>query len=656
MIRLNNICLQFVTQAIFKNVDWFIRSTDRMGLVGPNGSGKTTLLKILLGKQHIDFGKIDRAKDIKVGYLPQDGVQLKEKTLLEETLSAFQFLLDIEKEIRDLHKKISDSSNHDSPNEQLLKRLGHLQNQFEHADGYSIEFEAKKILKGLGFEEGDWTRPTSTFSGGWQMRISLAKLLLIKPSLLMLDEPTNHLDIQTTEWLENYLQTYDGAFILVSHDRYFLDRTVKKIISVENFGLQPYPGNYSFYEKEYKKRVEIQKQAYLRQKEEIERIQKFIDRFRYKATKAAQVQSRVKMLEKMEKIHLPSEETSVNFHFPSAPKSGKLMLELENVAKYYGEKQVFSGVSFRCDRSDRIALVGVNGAGKSTLCKILAYQETNTEGKIVRDAREKIGYYSQETADQLESSQKVLDEAMNHAGNMNPNQVRTILGAFLFSGDDVYKQIKVLSGGEKSRLALACLLFQPANLLILDEPTNHLDLASKNILYEALKSFEGTIILVSHDRYFVDKIVDRVIEIFDGQICQFWGNYTDYLSKKEAEKKVEEEKKSLQNNNVYDETISIKKKSKEQKRLEAEERNKRFLKRKDFEKRQKELETEIEKLERKKEELEVKLSNPETFKLGNDVQKIQVEFSTTSKNLLSLYEEWERELEKIEQLNQGLFE
>ena len=655
MIRLENISLAFGAQSIFKEISWHIRQSDRIGLVGPNGVGKTTLLRILLGKQFIDSGKIQKATESQVGYLPQETAKLKGKTLLEETLSTFYTILEMEKEIRSLHQKIDDAANKNENHEQLLRRLGTLQSQFENADGFRLEHEAKKILKGLGFQEEDWNKETSAFSGGWQMRISLAKLLLLRPNLLMLDEPTNHLDIETTEWVENYLKRYEGAFILVSHDRYFLDRTVKKIVAIDRGELKFYAGNYSYYKKEREKQLQILWKEYYQQKDEVEKIQKFIDRFRYKATKAAQVQSRVKMLEKIKVVQPPEDEIGVHFQFPSAPTSGKLMLKLENVAKSYNENRVFSGVSFRCDRGVRMALVGVNGAGKSTLCRILAKIDQQHEGEIHYDSRAKIGYYSQEVADQLSSDQTVLEEAQEKAGNLTPNRVRSILGAFLFRKDDVYKKVHVLSGGEKSRLALACILFQSANLLVLDEPTNHLDLNSKNILSKALDAFDGTILLVSHDRYFLDKIVNRVVEISDGKIHQFWGDYTEYLSKKEMERLAEEEQKNnVDELNPQDEAIAGKKKGKEQKRVEAEERNKRFHQRKDFAIRLKVLEKEIEKTELKKEELENKLANPETFKNGSDVQKIQVDFSYVSKSLQTLYEEWEKVGEKIEQINKAV--
>lgn len=654
MIRLENICLSFASQEIFNNISWHIRPADRIGLVGPNGTGKTTMLRVLLKKQLIDSGKIQQAKAIQTGYLPQETMFFEGKTLLEETLSVYQSILEMEREIFHLQKQISNISEQSSGFEQLMNRLGYLQNRFEHADGYRIEFEAKKILHGLGFQEQDKDKQTSTFSGGWQMRISLAKLLLLRPELLILDEPTNHLDLKTTEWLENYLLQYDGAFIIVSHDRYFLDRTVKKIASLERGELLLYSGSYSFYEREQKKRVEMLWKEYLGQKDEIARISKFIERFRYKATKAAQVQSRIKKLAKIKRIHPPEQEVSVNFHFPPAPASGKLMLEVENLSKSYDNKQVLSDLSFRCDRGDRIALVGVNGAGKSTLCRILAGFESNNQGKIYKDARFKVGYYSQEVADQLNSEKKVLEETVNKAGNYTPNQVRNVLGGFLFRGDDVSKQIRVLSGGEKSRLALACLLFQSANFLILDEPTNHLDKLSKVVLYEALKFFDGTIVLVSHDRFFINKIANRVIEISDGKLRQFWGNYTDYLHKKELEEaetfdeyrsKTEFSKKPDEFQNV------LQKKSKTQKRLEAEERNRRSRLIKEQKIRMEKIESKIEKLESKKEKLEQKMADPATFQKSGDIKVIQIEFHQTVELLQKNYRDWDVVAEEIDKIS-----
>lgn len=659
MIRLTNVSLSFGAQFIFNNMSWQLRPGERVGLVGPNGAGKTTLLQILLGRQSIDTGTIRRAKNTETGYLPQDRISLAGKPLLEETLTAFDSVLKLEREIHELQNKIDTAAKSGKDTTDLLNRLGKIQHLFEQADGYRLESEAKKILKGLGFTEEDWQRETSTFSGGWQMRIALAKLLLQRPNLLMLDEPTNHLDVQTTEWLENYLQNYDGAFILVSHDRYFLDRTVKKIVSLERGSLHIYHGNYTRFEQERKKQIEVQWSEYYRQKEEVERIRKFIDRFRYKATKAAQVQSRIKMLDKMTQLEPPEAESHVSFHFPPAPASGKLLVAAENVAKSFTGKQVFANISFRCDRGERIAIVGVNGAGKSTLCRILAGIDTDHAGEIFKDSRLKIGYYSQDIADRFSDDTTVLTEAQAHAETMPPKQVRNVLGAFLFSGDDVNKPTKILSGGEKSRLALACILFQSANLLILDEPTNHLDLQSKNVLSEALNSFDGGIILVSHDRYFLDKIVNRVIEISHGEIRQFWGNYTDYLQKKETERMPAAETAELQSSltNLKDnEPDNGRKKTRQQRRLEAEQRNQRFQLRKEHEIRLQELEAEIEKTEREKEILENRLADPATFKKSDGVQQLQVDFHATAKKLQQLYKQWETIAEKIEEINSGLNE
>jgi len=659
MIRLADVSLSFGVQNIFNKISWHIRPAERIALVGPNGAGKSTLLRVILGEQQLDSGKMLVAKKITFGYLPQEAIQYKSKTLIEETLSAFQSILELDTEIHHLQVQVEMAAKAGVVPPLLLRQLGQAQHQFEQANGYRIEYEAKRILAGLGFGEDDWQRPTTTFSGGWQMRIALAKLLLQRPNLLMLDEPTNHLDVQTTEWLENYLQSYEGAYILVSHDRYFLDRTVKKIAALDRGKLQIYTGNYSFYEQERERQIEAIWQQYLRQQEEIERLQKFIDRFRYKATKAAQVQSRIKMLEKIDRIVPPAEVSQVRFHFPLALPSGRLLLELQGVAKSYNGKPVFAGVSFRCDRGERIALVGVNGAGKSSLCRILAGSEAPDAGKIFRDEGIRIGYYAPEIADNLDSQATVLAEAQIQAVALPPVQLRNILGAFLFRGDEVNKTVQVLSGGEKSRLALACLLFQSANLLILDEPTNHLDLASKNVLQEALQAFIGSIILVSHDRYFLDKIVHRIVEVADGTVQQYWGNYSDYLAKKQVESstptnlaKMEIAAKSDAENEQTADTP--RRKSREQKRLEAEERNLRSSQRRKHEQKLIHLEAEIEQNEKRKQSLEAEMTDPATFQQGERVRHIQMEYHQINHNLKRLYRDWEVIAEKIEKINLGI--
>ena len=636
MIQLQNLHLSFNSQVIFNGISWHIKRKERIGLVGPNGAGKTTLLKAIIGQMTPDKGEVQVAKNVTLGYLPQQAVETRGKPLLEEVLSSVAEIKTIENEMLQLQEFLSRSHDNQRKIEGKLKRLGYLQHRFEELGGFHLEYQAKKILTGLGFEEAHWDRPCETFSGGWQMRIALGKLLLQQPNLLLLDEPTNHLDIQAMEWLEGYLYKYPGTIIVVSHDRFFLNRIVAKIVSLERGKLTEYAGSYAFFERERQHYDEQLWMQYERQKEEIERIQKFIDRFRYKASKAAQVQSRIKKLEKMEKIIPPAQRKKTNFHFPAAVRSGRVVFQLNNVSKVYGEHTVFQEINLTIERGARIALVGINGAGKSTLSRILAEFENPSAGEMTRGYQVKLSFYAQETADALSGDQSVLDELLAIAPYANIGYLRTLLGCFLFHGDDVCKPVSVLSGGEKSRLALAKIMFQESNVLILDEPTNHLDIDGKDVLQNALKDYQGTLILVSHDRYFLDHVITRVIEIADGRIQEFLGNYSYYLSKREE---------LLSPENTSEEKLSTKpvkrtKKSRDQRRHEAEARQLKYRIRREKETQLREIESEIELKETRKAEIEAKLADVSVYSNPELSRELMLEYKKITAELAVLYEKW----------------
>jgi ATP-binding cassette subfamily F protein 3 len=530
MLQLKNVNKQFADQVVLGNVDWHVRPTDRVGLCGENGAGKTTLLRLLAGQSEVDAGKVQLARGTTVGYLPQEGLEHCGRDLFTEVRSALAELLSVESELQSLEKKISREAMQAD-----LDRYSELQEIFRQRGGYTMQADIGRVLKGLGFVEDDWTRPCEHFSGGWQMRIALAKLLLQKPNLLLLDEPTNHLDLPARDWLEGYLSAYPHAVILVSHDRFFLDQVVTRIVEIWHAKLTDYPGNYSRYLSAREERVTALREAKNRQDEEIARTEAFINKFRFNANKAALVQSRVKQLEKIERIELPPERKKIGFSFPSPPKGGRLSVSLEKVSHGYGDLAVLEEVSLAVERGERIALVGANGAGKSTMMRLLAGVEVPRTGAREEGHNMVMAYFAQDQARTLDPKLSVLEQITRAAPFDMVPQVRNLLGAFLFHGDDVHKKVAVLSGGERNRLALAILLLRPANLLLLDEPTNHLDIASKEVLLQALKGYKGTMVFVSHDRYFVDTLASRVVEVAARRATAYIGNYEEFLRSKSGE-------------------------------------------------------------------------------------------------------------------------
>ena len=547
MIQLTGAGKRYGPKILFENVDWLVTPNERAGIVGANGTGKSSLLKVFAGIEGLDSGSISVQRGASIGYLPQEGLSLSGRTVFAECMTVFSDVRALEDEQEDLTRRMAELDPASAEYAQVAERFHRAESEFRARDGYVIEAQAGAVLSGLGFSQRDWKRRTEEFSGGWQMRIALAKLLLEKPNLLLLDEPTNHLDLEARNWLEQYLASYPHAFVLVSHDRYFLDVTVRKIAELWNKGLHFYTGGYSRYEEQRTERRAQLQSAYNNQQDRIKQLEAFINRFRYQATKAKQVQSRIKELERMEKIDIPPEEKSIHFRFPQPKPSGRVVAEFQQVAKSYDEHPVFAGADFMVERGDRVALVGVNGAGKSTLIKILAGAEPVTSGQYILGYNAQPDYFAQDQYKELDPNARLIDDMATVAPRATNTELRSVLGCFLFSEDDVFKSIGVLSGGERNRYALARMLMMPSNFLLLDEPTNHLDMRAKDVLLTALEEYTGTVVFVSHDRYFIDKLATRIFEIEDGHVHVFPGNYEDYLWRKsgmagapEAETKTDE--------------------------------------------------------------------------------------------------------------------
>ncbi len=632
MIQLSSAGKRYGHKLLFEGVDWLITPKDRIGLVGANGTGKSTLLKVLGGLETLDYGSISIAKGISAGYLPQDGLTLSGRTVFAECMSVFSKLRAMEEEMEQLTASMSELDHASAEYAQVADRYQRVEHEFQARDGYAIEAQVGSVLTGLGFRKDDWDRQTDEFSGGWQMRIALAKLLLQKPNLLLLDEPTNHLDLEARNWLEEYLTEYPYAFVLISHDRYFLDVTVGKIVEIWNKRIHFYAGNYDKYEEQKTQRREQLEAAYRNQRERIEQLEVFINRFRYQATKAKQVQSRIKELEKMDRIELPEEEKTIHFSFPQPKASGRIVAEFAGIAKSYGEKEVFRDVSFMIERGDRIALVGVNGAGKSTLIKLLAGKEPPSAGEYRLGHNVQADYFAQDQYKELDQDARIFDDLAELSPRSTQTELRSLLGCFLFSADEVFKRIGVLSGGERNRYALLRMLLHPANFLLLDEPTNHLDMRAKDVLLEALSKYTGTVVFVSHDRYFIDKLATRVFEIGDGRVEVYPGNYEDYRWRKgggaarlqEAVAAAPAAVQPVNGNGA----------------APAESKSKRLnpIKRKQMEDRVRELEHEITRMEAAIAECESAL---QTFVSADETQRLTQELEKHKRSLQAKVQEWE---------------
>jgi ATP-binding cassette subfamily F protein 3 len=529
MISLQNAGKRFGPRVLFMETNWLIRSKEKTALVGANGTGKSTLMKVIAGLESLDYGSMQQTRGISIGYLPQEGLALAGRSVFAECLTVFDELHDMEREIERLGGQLAVLDHEGAEYEAVAERYSMLQERFHSLDGYALDAQVGGVLTGLGFSKEDWSRQTDEFSGGWQMRIALAKLLLAKPNLLLLDEPTNHLDLETRNWLEDYLRTYPFGYILISHDRYFLDVTIDRTVEIWNKRLAIYQGNYTKYLSQKNERRDQLVAAYRNQRIQIEHLEAFINRFRAQATKAKQVQSRIKELDKIERIEIPEAEAVIHFRFPQPPPSGRMVAEADGLTKSYGEKKVLNNVRFSIERGDRVALVGVNGAGKSTLIKLLNGEEAPTAGQVKLGHNVVSEYFAQDQYKVLDGERRMLDDISAAAVKVSEVQLRSLLGCFLFSGDDVFKTLGVLSGGERNRYALARILVSPSNFLLLDEPTNHLDMRAKDVLLDALAVFTGTVIFVSHDRYFIDRLATRVLEVEGGTITSHEGNYEDYL-------------------------------------------------------------------------------------------------------------------------------
>jgi len=520
---------------LFLEANWLIRAKEKTALVGANGTGKSTLMKVLAGLESLDYGEMQQTRGMSIGYLPQEGLQLTGRTVFEECLSVFDQIREMEQEIERLGGQLAVLDHTGAEYESVAERYSMLQERFHALDGYALDAQVGGVLTGLGFGKEDWSRLTDEFSGGWQMRIALAKLLLAKPNLLLLDEPTNHLDLETRNWLEDYLKNYPFGYILISHDRYFLDVTIDRTVEIWNKRLNVYQGNYTKYLSQKDERRTQLESAYRNQRIQIEHLESFINRFRAQATKAKQVQSRIKELEKIERIEVPEEEPVIHFKFPQPQPSGRTVIEAEGLSKSYGEKLVLDNVKFTIERGDRVALVGVNGAGKSTLIKLLIGDEAPTSGQIKLGHNVVSEYFAQDQYKVLDGESRMLDDISRAALKVPEVELRSLLGCFLFRGDDVFKPLGVLSGGERNRYALARILVSPSNFLLLDEPTNHLDMRAKDVLLEAIAAFSGTVVFVSHDRDFIDRLATRVLEVEGGKVNSHEGNYEDYRRWKEAQ-------------------------------------------------------------------------------------------------------------------------
>jgi ATP-binding cassette subfamily F protein 3 len=535
LLQLQDVTKSFGEKTLLEHVTWQVGDRDRVGLCGPNGAGKTTLLKMLAGFDEPDSGVIQKPNALTLGYLPQDGLSHSGRTVAAEASLALKPLLDLKAEMHELEGRLGDTSLSEAEHDAILARYSDVQDRFRLSDGYQIELKVATVLRGLGFEPDAQEELTDHLSGGWQMRLALAKLLLSQPDLLLLDEPTNHLDLEARNWLEEYLVAYPHSVILVSHDRYFLDAVVTHIADLTLRKITEYHTNYTKYLEQRDAAIERMRDAKRRQDEEIQRVEEFINRFRYQATKAAQVQSRIKMLDKVERLEVPPERKRIHFQFPAAVKSGRMVQELKHVRKSYGDKHVLQDVNLHIERGDRIALVGHNGAGKSTLMRILSGEEAPDSGTRTEGHQVVMQYFAQDEATRLDPTLTVHDTLSDGSPHHMVPAIRNILGGFLFSGDDVYKKAGVLSGGERTRLAVARMLLRPSNTLLLDEPTNHLDIDSKEVLLDALADYGGTLIFVSHDRYFVEKLATKIVEVGNGKATLYPGTYEAFLWSKEQQ-------------------------------------------------------------------------------------------------------------------------
>jgi ATP-binding cassette subfamily F protein 3 len=645
MIQLQDIYLSFNGKTLFNSLSLSINEKNRIGLVGNNGTGKTTLFHIILGKITPDRGLVEVPKNKTIGYLPQDLVELEPINIID-FLKNVTGLKAVETTLKSCEHKMAFTDPQSDQYQSLLKKYEEASHLFSVFDGYSFEAKSKKVLHGLGFEEKDYSKLCTEFSGGWKMKILLASILLSNPDIMLLDEPTNHLDTENMEWMEKYLEDYSGTLVTISHDRRFLDKITQLTFEIFNGKLNLYHGNYSFYLKEKdQKRLLIEKEIET-QRKKIEKTEAFIERFRYKATKAAQVQSRIKMLEKFNLIEMEKEAKPVSIHFPPGERSSLEVLKVENLSKKYDSRFVFKNINFSLYRGEKVALAGVNGAGKSTLTRIISGNEDPTSGQVIYGDKVKIAFFSQESAQNLNYAHTIWEEISSIPTKMLDIEKRNLLGAFLFSGDDIYKPIPVLSGGEKARLTLVKILMNETNFLILDEPTNHLDMSTNELFQRALMEYSGTVLIVSHDRYFLDNLVERVIEIQDGKIYEYPGNYSYYNEKREQRQAL-----SSGDSDQSEKEKTAQSKKREIRRIEAEARNFLSRKKREIQSRLLPIEDAISKLEKKKSENESLLCDPSILTDSEKVQTLMKELKEINEELAVFMQKWETIAEEMDQLN-----
>lgn len=633
MLQLKGVSYTIGERTLFQGIDWFLRSERRAALIGPNGAGKTTLFRVITGELQQDSGEIIRPKGYRIGYLPQEEMDVQGESVLDTAMKGHQEIALVERQLVEFHEALDAGSADQS---RLLTKLGDLEHRYEVLGGYKLEAKSKSILSGLGFKVTEFQSPLSELSGGWRMRVYLARLLLDNPDLLLLDEPTNHLDLPSLEWLEQYLLQFSGCVVIISHDRFFIDRLAHEIYELDQGKFERYAGNYHFYEREREKRLGLLLKRRESQEAERKRQERFIERFRAKNTKASQVQSRIKHLAKIEEVKVTPPPQRIHFQLHVPVSSYKEVLQIEDLYFRYDESWILRDINCTVSRGERVALVGPNGAGKTTLTKLVVQKLQPQKGKISLGKRTVIGYYAQHQLEMLNPEETIYNEVLHTSVSNHIPHIRNILGAFQFSGDDVFKKIKVLSGGEKARVSLAKILLSPVNFLIMDEPTNHLDMISVESLEQALSNYEGTLLVISHDRYFLDKIVGRVFELRAAQLEVFHGNYSDYLEKRNRDRDIrpvqEKRKESPQ---------STGKKTKAQKRLEAEARQAISEERNRLENVIENLEDRIDVLEARKKELEEEMAQSETYEHGNRIVALQREYQNVTKELKVSYVNWE---------------